>query len=181
MKKALFSLIAIITGVIGAELISQGYFAILKSDDEINTELQRIESELAPYYEWNDQLLNQKKATFQKSFTDHLDEIAGDNQFPDVKRNRQVYIQYGESFLDNIYKQGIISLAPEHANKDKNFVINILNGSYTHPQTLETLLTVEKAVSKLGDELPYSKLKEPEFLLPILEQLIQPKSSNLSH
>ncbi|MEL7121135.1 MAG: HDIG domain-containing metalloprotein [Bacteroidota bacterium] len=156
------------------DLMAPFDFAILKSEDEINIELQRIESELAPYYEWNDQLVNQKKASFQKSFSAHLDEIAGDNQFPDVKRNRQVYINYGETFLDNIYKQGIIALAPEHTGKDKNFVINILNGSYTHPQTLETLLTVENAVSKLGDELPYSKLREPEFLLPILEQLIQP-------
>ncbi|HQU58401.1 MAG TPA: HDIG domain-containing protein, partial [Saprospiraceae bacterium] len=58
--------------------------------------------------------------------------------------------------------------------KGEGFVINVVRGNTTQPQTVENLLNVEKAKALLSDSLPYSRLAEPEFLYPILESLIAP-------
>ena len=59
-------------------------------------------------------------------------------------------------------------------HKENDFVINILRGNVTEKQTIQNILTPEKAHNWLSDSLPYSRLKEPEFLLPLLEPLITP-------
>jgi cyclic-di-AMP phosphodiesterase PgpH len=41
-------------------------------------------------------------------------------------------------------------------------------------QTKQNLITPEKAKAWLSDSLPYSRLREPEFLLPLLEGLLEP-------
>lgn len=149
-------------------------YAIRKTDEEIQADLAELDKDFAPYYDLDTSLLNKKKKAFKTSFENQLESVNEDAQFTDVKRQPEKYLNYGYSFLDRIYNNGVIELADQHAGKGKDYVINILSGNKTHKQTLENLISVEQARSLLSDDLPYSKLSEPDFLLPILDDLIAP-------
>jgi membrane-associated HD superfamily phosphohydrolase len=149
-------------------------FAINKTDDEIQADLEALDKDFAPYYNLDTSVITNKKRQFQSAFEEQLQTVSQDTQFPDVKRRPQRYLNYGYNFLDKIYEEGIISLSDQHADKGKDFVINVLSGNKTHKQTLENFMSVDQAKSVLSDELPYSELPEPDFLLPILDDIISP-------
>jgi putative nucleotidyltransferase with HDIG domain len=149
-------------------------FAINKTDEEIQADLEALDKDFAPYYNLDTSVITNKKRQFQSAFEEQLQTVSQDTQFPDVKRRPQRYLNYGYSFLDKIYEEGIITLSDQHADKGKDFVINVLSGNKTHKQTLENFMSVDQAKSVLSDELPYSELPEPDFLLPILDDIISP-------
>lgn len=149
-------------------------FAIKKTDEEIQAGLDDLDQDFAPYYNLDTSLISNKKKNFESAFKDQLQSVSEDTQFPDVKRQPEKYLNYGYQMLDKIYDEGVIELSGEHSEKGKDFVINVLSGNKTHKQTLENFKTVDQAKSILSDDLPYSNLSEPDFLLPILDDLISP-------
>ncbi len=149
-------------------------FAIKKTEDAIQSDMEALEKDFAPYYNLDTSMLAKKKKAFIKAFDQQLESVSGEVQFKEVKSQPDKYLDFGYNFLENIYDEGVIQLAPEHADKGKDFVINVLSGNKTHRQTLENFLTVEQVKNKLSDDLPYSKLSDPDFLLPILDELIEP-------
>lgn len=149
-------------------------FAIKKPESEYNTEVKLLESELSPLYQLDQQMVKLKKQEFADSFNTQLEEVEQSNEFADVRRQPKKYLQYGNQFLDKVYDRGVIRLDEAHQGKGKDFVIKVLRGNAFQQQTLENLLNVESARNLLSDSLPYSRLSEPEFLYPVLEDLIQP-------
>jgi putative nucleotidyltransferase with HDIG domain len=95
-------------------------------------------------------------------------------QFADVRLNPTKYRQYGMYFLQRLYKRGIIRLQESHNEKAEDFVVNVVSGNSTRQKTLEYMLTEKAAQEMLRDSLPYSRLREPEFLFPLLEDGIAP-------
>ncbi len=152
-------------------------FAIQKTQEEIQADLSTLDQDFAPYYDLDTSLLGKKKNAFKTSFDNQLMAVGVDTQFPDVKKQPEKYLRYGYNFLNRIYGEGVIELSADHVEKGKDFVINVLSGNKTHKQTLENFLSVEQAKSRLSDDLPYSQLSEPDFLLPILDELISPNLS----
>lgn len=149
-------------------------FAIKKTQVEIDSSVDQLKSEFSPYYELNGAIVKEQKKQFAVAFTQQLEAFKGDNQFADVKNRPERYLNYGNEFLDRIYNRGIIELSPAHEGKGKDFVINLLEGNTTRQHTLEYFYTVESARSLLTDSLPYSRLQEPDFLYPLLEEAIAP-------
>ncbi len=149
-------------------------FAIKKTEKELRENMEVFERYFVPYYQLDRGVVKRQKANFKAEFEDQLSTIKNDPQFGDVKNDPDKYLNYGERMLDKIYKKGVIELEPAHLNKDKNFVINITVEDTMYRKTLETVLTVQDARGLLSDELPYSKLSEPDVLLPILNEAIIP-------
>lgn len=149
-------------------------FAIKKHEAEYNQEVELLESELSPLYQLDAQVAKSQGEAFVRSFNDQLEAVKQSNEFTDVHRQPNKYLQYGKGFLNRIYDRGIIQLDESHKEKGKDFVIKILRGNAFQQQTLENLLNVESAQGLLSDSLPYSRLSEPEFLYPVLEGLIRP-------
>ncbi|MFN7115276.1 MAG: HD family phosphohydrolase, partial [Saprospiraceae bacterium] len=111
---------------------------------------------------------------FADEFQKQLNAIRSNNQFQEVVNRPERYLEWGNRFLDRIYARGIIQRAPEHAEADENFVINLVEGNTTEQMTLEYFLSLEAARSFLTDTLPNSTLREPEFLYPLLESALTP-------
>jgi cyclic-di-AMP phosphodiesterase PgpH len=149
-------------------------FAIRKPAPEIQAEIQELEKDFSPYYQLDFEVAKEKKQLFESEFNKQLEEFRPEGQFNDVIRQPKKYLDYGKGFLDRIFDRGIVSLAEPHRDKGKNFVINILRGNITQRQTLENLLTVTTAKAVLSDSLPYSELEEPEFVYPLLENVVVP-------
>ncbi len=154
------------------DLIANFDFAIKKTQGEINEDRASIERDLSPYYEIDLDIIKEKKKNFGKSFEEQL--RRNRVQYADVSKNAEVYQSYGNYVIERLFNKGILQQDTFLNNKDKDFVINILRGNVTEKQTLQNLLTIEKAKDWLGDSLPYSRLKEPEFLLFLIEPLLSP-------
>jgi len=148
-------------------------FAILKPDQEIEQERARIKDSFSPYYEQLPSITEMQITAFEDRFTAQLEEI-NEEQFPDVTRNPDKYRTYGKNLLQDLYKAGIAELDKAHKDKPADFVVNVLRGNTTHPQTLENLTTVPEAEASLSESLPYSKLAESDFLYGLLESSIAP-------
>ena len=154
------------------DLVANFDFAILKTNDELAKERMNMEREFSPYYEIDLDVIKQQKKQFEENFNSQLSRSR--NQFPDVVRNTEGYISYGNGVLEKLLNKGILKQDTLLQSHDKDFIINILRGNTTEKQTVQNLLTLDKARNWLSDSLPFSHLREPEFLLPLIESLLIP-------
>jgi hypothetical protein len=144
-------------------------YAVLRPEEELEKERERVKSNHAPYYVLDPEISRLSKSAFNVSFQQQLEQVKAERQFNDVLKRPERYEQFGERFLDNIYQRGIVKLSEAHQGVDNDFVINIIRGNTKHPQTTGNLMFMKDAQSLLTDSLPYSRLSEPEFLYPVLE------------
>ncbi len=156
------------------DLIAPFDFAIRKPAAEIEAEKAEILSDFSPYYEVQFEVEKATKDAFSTEFRQQMEQDGVANQFPDVARNPRKYLNYGTQFLDRLFKDGIIKVAQEHQNKGRDFVIVVQRGNLQKQQTINNLMDVDAARDRISDSLPYSQLREPEFLLPLLENVIRP-------
>jgi cyclic-di-AMP phosphodiesterase PgpH len=154
------------------DLFANFDFAIKKTQAEVNEDKAAIDNEFSPYYEIDLDIVKEKKKLFTKSFDEQLKR--NKNQYADVAKNADAYLSYGNYVLDRLFGKGILKQDTFLSKKNNEFVINILRGNVTEKQTLQNLMTLNKTKDWLSDSLPYSRLKEPEFLLFLLEPLLEP-------
>jgi cyclic-di-AMP phosphodiesterase PgpH len=151
-------------------------FPIKKTLLEVSDEKNLIEREAVPIYEVGLESIREKKASFQLAFVEQL--RLNKSQFTDVTQNTDAYLNYGSGVVERFLTRGILQPDTFLKNKDRDFLITILRGNILEKQTLGSLLTPQKMSEWFSDSLPYSGLAEPEFLLPLLEQILKP---NLIH
>lgn len=149
-------------------------FSIQKTEAEIAAAAAELEKDFSPFYTLNPEIVARQKAAFEKDFDLQLEKVWEDETFEDLFKRKQRYLKFGNAYLDNLYQKGVIEIAPEHQNKEKGFVINIVQGNTTRKKTLQNLWTVNKATTFLKDTLPQTQLKVPEFLLYVLPEKIIP-------
>lgn len=154
------------------DLVANFDFAILKTPDELAKERADMEREFSPYYEIDLEVIPQRKKEFAEKFDGQL--RLSRSQFPDVARNTPAYLSYGNRVLEKLLNKGILKTDTFLQSHDKEFVVNLLRGNTSEKQTVQNLLTPEKAREWLSDSLPFSRLGEPEFLLNLLEPLLTP-------
>jgi cyclic-di-AMP phosphodiesterase PgpH len=154
------------------DLIANFDFAILKTTEELAKEKADMEREFSPYYEIDLDVIKQQQKQFEEHFNNQLSRSR--IQFPDVVRNTEGYLSYGNRVLEKLLYRGILKQDTLLENRDKDFVVNILRGNTSEKQTIQNILTPAQARNWLTDSLPFSRLGEPEFLLPLLEPLLIP-------
>ncbi len=147
---------------------------IKKSDSEMRSERTERDSEFSPYYELNQNALQEQETAFLKAFNTELETAQAGTIFVDVVKKPNSYIKQGNKLLQQIYEKGILQLAPEHEGKGNEFALNVVRGSTTQTQTLGNLQDLNAAKNILGNPSAYGNLTEPEFLFPILESIIKP-------
>lgn len=156
------------------DLVAEFDFAIRKTPEELSLEIEQANAEFTPYYDVDVDVLKEKRKTFSDAFNEQLQIAKRDAQFQDVLRNPKPYHDYGVNLLEKVYRKGVIPIDTLLKNKGKDFVINIIQGNTAEKQTLQNLYTVDKIVLFLKDSLPHSRLKEPDFIYPLMENLFDP-------
>ncbi len=154
------------------DLMANFDFAILKSPEEMAKERADLDRNVSPYYEIDLEAIAERKKLFVQRFDAQLKQSR--LQFPDVAKNTEGYQNYGNYVIGRLLSKGVLKIDTFLEKRDKEFVINILRGNVTEKQTYQNLLTPQKAQEWLSDSLPFAKLQEPEFLLPLLEPLLSP-------
>lgn len=149
-------------------------FAVRKSADELEQERRRALTDFSPYYRFDEDIAEARLAQFEQLVQGQLQSPATLESFPDAGNRSLVYTDYGKRLLRKMFERGIIRAMPEHAEKGKTFVINVISGNTSSQQTLEYFYTESSALDFLIDTLPASGLTEPDFLYPLLEKSIVP-------
>lgn len=152
-------------------LLAPKDFSLRKSPEQLKADLQSVEAGLTPVYRINPEISRTAKAAFLKDFATQLDTITRQNSFPGVRKNPEEHRLYGLRVLDKIFGNGIIG---EMADYDRNRVISIARGNEIRETTLGALYTLADAQRWLTDSLPYSNLSAPDFILPLLDDRLQP-------
>ncbi len=155
------------------DLYAQFDFPIQKSATEFEDERRKLEEEIAPYYEVKLSVIQERKEIFEREFEKQIGIVRRDGSMTDVLKNNRQYLDFGERLLTRWLTRGILgdSLL---LRKDKNTVISIVRGNTVEKQTIQNLLTVEKMKELLNDSLQLSRLREPVFLYPLLENALMP-------
>ncbi|MEM1120274.1 MAG: HDIG domain-containing metalloprotein [Bacteroidota bacterium] len=149
-------------------------FAIQKTEAEIQAAVEQIQQDFSPYYEMDLEVARQAKSQFISAFDQQVAEQAAGSGFVEVLRNPDKYRVYGSQLIDRYFNEGIMTADHPYSDKAANFVINIIKGNTEYRQTLQNILTKDRVLSFVTDSLPYAPLREPEFILPLIEAAFQP-------
>ncbi len=151
------------------DLVAPFNFAIQKPAAIIDQEKKTV-SNTIPYYFINPDRARQRKNIFQKNFDNQVETVREQDQFTDVFRHPEKYINYGRQFIDRIYQRGLITDDHELASLEKDKVIMLRNGNTTVKKTVESLLDTKEIDFWITDTLFQSGLPEAEFLIPLLRR-----------
>ncbi len=149
-------------------------FAIQKGSAEMESEIELLESNFSPYYQFLPQRKAEQLTAFEEDFRNQIDSAAIGELFPSVQENANEYLRLGRNFLEEVYGAGVIALAPEHQEAGEGFTINLIEGSTTQERLASSFLTLPDARQQVSDTLFNSSLAEPDFLYPLMEEHLQP-------
>lgn len=144
---------------------------ILKPEAQLLNDQKTVEDNLSPVYKINPEVARNARAAFLNDFEAQLDSIRAQNTFIGVQQQPEAHRLYGLRVLDKIFNQGIIDGAEE---LDPSQVITIANGNEFREATIGSLFSVADAQRWLTDSLPYSNLRAPDFMLPLLDDRLKP-------
>jgi cyclic-di-AMP phosphodiesterase PgpH len=149
-------------------------FAIKKPQAQVEAEMAELESDFRPYYELRENMPAQKQEAFNQAFQQQLEQVNRDGQFAHVLSNTSTYRNYGQSYLRDLYAEGVLRLDPKHQDAESDFQINVVSGNIIKRRPLRVFERYQQVLSRVGDTLRTSDLQEPDFLYPILQGLIEP-------
>ncbi|MEM1215871.1 MAG: HDIG domain-containing metalloprotein [Bacteroidota bacterium] len=148
-------------------------FAILKTEEELRADREEVLAQTTLVFAIDDSIAAQRISDFKAQFDLQLSNVRASNTFVDVLRRPERYQTYGAALLGRIYQRGVLLLSASEAQLPKEQVITVLRGNTFQERTLENMLTQQTARDLVSDSLPYSQLREPEFLLTLLQDQIQ--------
>jgi cyclic-di-AMP phosphodiesterase PgpH len=150
-------------------------FEVLRPIETVKEELAELESQHAPYYLLNIEKVRQQKRHFAKLLEERVRISQNDMQYAELIANSGVYLNYGQDLLEKMYKKGVNSSEDQLAVEDPGARIWLVNGTNSEKLiSIQEILTPQEAADFLSDSLPFSNLRHPEFILPLLEQSISP-------
>ena len=148
------------------DLIAPFDFAILKTDEELNTEKAEILKNVKSYFKCDTNIVTQKKALFKDEFGDKWDR----------KKNKELKektIALGIRIIDSVYARGIIEKSAAIENKSNDFSIFVLYNNLAEEHDLSYFYTVQTAYDYIKLTLSeHQYTVDSKFLLPLLENCI---------
>ncbi len=150
-------------------------YEVLHPQDQVKDQIERVNAEHGPYFLRNNEVLRRQKKRFAELVEEQAHISRHDPQFEDLVANPGSYIAFGQGLLDKIYSVGIVGPESEgFAKDDPNLAVFVTDGKDERRVPLSRLFTLSKARGILSDSLPFSPLRQPEMLLPIIEKVLAP-------
>jgi cyclic-di-AMP phosphodiesterase PgpH len=121
-----------------------------------------------PYYLMDQNIVREKKVMLGNLIQNQVKLSKQDSEYEDMIANVGAYRALGMQMLDAIYRKGIIEKKPKNSNA-------IAFVSHTNTQVpVNSFLSMSEAVDMATDSLPFSALRQPELLLPMIEKTLAP-------
>ena len=128
----------------------------------------RQENAITPYYLLDPSVVHQQKLQLSSIFQNQKKVSKQDAEFDDFNANFGTYKAFATTLLDGVYRRGIIEEKPD------NPAAIVVIGQSSLQIAAQSTLTVAEAMEVLTDSLPFSTLRQPELLLPMLEKVLVP-------
>jgi cyclic-di-AMP phosphodiesterase PgpH len=139
-------------------------FNFLVAENRENTSPDAIN----PCYWLDPGVVHQQKQELSHIIQQQAKVSKQDAEFDDFNANLGAYRTVAMGLLDAVFRQGIIEKKPDQPN-----AIVLIPQSATRVSVLQTLTPAE-AAEFLTDSLPYSPVRQPELLLPMMEKVLVP-------
>jgi putative nucleotidyltransferase with HDIG domain len=150
------------------ELISPYNFAILKTQQEIESDEKTALASIPPIYQFDDQVATHELDGFKSDL-----EIKWHNAGINI-REKPKYESLGYDLLKAIYDKGTISLNSKYQQTTENYPITVLNKNVATDKNTADLYTKEKALAYCSQVLSEQKSLNKDFLLDLIGSRIQP-------
>lgn len=144
-------------------------FEVLYPENQVQADVRRVHAEHGPYFLLHTEVTRQQKKQFVQLLNEQARISRHDTQFDDLNKNLAAYQQFGQQLLDHIFAKGLADPTEEVLKENPGFVYVVAGKEERHIPISE-VWTVTTALRFLTDTLPYSTLREPEILLPLLEK-----------
>ncbi|TNE52411.1 MAG: hypothetical protein EP344_15810 [Bacteroidetes bacterium] len=150
-------------------------FEVLYPEKQVKPQIDSIRASHAPYYILDPEVARRQKVQLHAFIQERLRVSRHDVQYEDLIHAPGKYEQFGQQILAVLYERGIAGqrLAQLQAEDPGARLYLVRNNSERLIQAA-AVATPESAWEFLIDTLPYSPVRQPEILLPVLEQLIEP-------
>lgn len=152
-------------------------FDVLYPEEKVRIDLARVKAEHGPHFQINDAVAKRQKKLLSDLLTEQARIGRNDVQYEDLVRNLGMYKSYGQHMLDDVFERGV--LGQEELDKIRNLPGKnwyLVSGNNIRRIVPDSLLTIKQAQNIFSDSLPFSPLRQPELLLPVLEKTIAPNT-----
>ncbi len=148
-------------------------FEVMYPEEQVHSAVEQVNAEHGPYFLLNPEVARQQKRRFAQLIADQISVSRHDAQYDDLRANAGVYLSFGQQILDLLYTQGVADAREESFKNTPGFVF-VVAGNSERRVAVRDLRTVASCMSFLADTLPYSPLRQPEMVLPMLEKVLIP-------
>lgn len=155
------------------DLVAPFDYPILKPAIALEEERNSILEARDPYFLYDEKVAEAEQATFESAFQAQFQGLDADADFPDLRKRPNRYLAAGSKIIAELYQTGIVALDDE-LTKPSNGIVNIVNGNTITEKTPRSLLDVTKAKQKASNQLRELRLNDVAYLLPLVQQSIQP-------
>jgi putative nucleotidyltransferase with HDIG domain len=149
------------------DLISPYNFAILKTNQEIETDQKTALATVTPIYQRNDDVGNQLIEGFKNDLEIKW-HTAGIND-----RFKAKYLQTGEDLLKYVYNVGVFKPNAKYQQKGINYPITVLDKNVATEKNTSDLFTREKAIAYCDDAISKVPRLDKAFLLNLMQDRVQ--------
>lgn len=144
-------------------------FEVMYPDEQVRSEVERVNSEHAPYFLLDPEVARRQKKQFARLVSEQAQLSKHDTQFDDLVHNQAAYIAFGNQLLDIIYNNGIADPG-EEAFRDNPGFVYVVTPLSERKVPVKEVGTIHQAKDFLTDTLPFCPLRQPELILPLLEK-----------
>ena len=146
------------------DLIAPFDFAINKTDDEVNSEKEKILKESIPYFISDKNLVLAKRNMLISRFNEEFKTASAETK----KYQMDICL----SIFDTIYKKGILRYDDVIENKDDSYTIYVVNGNVAEKKSLYDLFTLHDAHDYIIAQLNSKNNIDRDFLLRLFENVL---------
>jgi len=146
-------------------------FAIIKYEDELNTEHEQVAKNLKPFFTLDTAAYSGQKALLELDFNRMWTERFGSQV--EKQQQKEEMLNLGLSVFDSIFQAGIITLDPSIENKTVDFEIFILENRVAHEVPLARIFTLQRASIFISEQIENSTIDDKDFLANLLTNHIR--------
>ena len=150
------------------DLVSPYNFAILKTQDEIESDEKTALASVTPIYQLDADEGEHQLEGFKNDFEIKW-HSAGIND-----RQKEKHMLAGYNLLKEIYDKGVLTLNPKYQENAENYPLTILNKNIATDKNTADLFTREKAIAYCDKALSSRTDLDKAFLLGLLSNRLQP-------
>ena len=149
------------------DVIAPFDFAIKKSDEELQADIDEALRDFAPYYRVSPGVDLQVKKEFAAQFAKQVVLLHADTS-RNISVDSASHSDYALKILDKLYTNGVIELDDEHKQFTDDNTVVLLHGNVADKQKMSGLYTMESAREEVTRMLEANQFLYQGFLEPII-------------